>query len=66
MEYIQTLLLLIILERLLIERPSYKLGIDFKPKSHISLWIYHKERRGGEWQRCGGKLLLIYRFKQNT
>ncbi len=68
LDLIQTLLLMILVDRKLILRDRYKFAIE----NHISqqyspywaFWIYCKKKEEDYYWRSGGKRLIMIRFKE--
>lgn len=64
MEYIQIILLLVILERVTLLRSRYMLAIDtngtFKENGYWSIWLYHRGINDEKWSRSGGHRLIHF------
>jgi len=67
-ELIQTILLIILVDRQLIIRDRYKFAIENHINAQYSpywaLWIYCKEGQNEMYWRSGGKRLIMIRFKE--
>lgn len=66
-ELIQTILLIILVDRQLIIRNRYKFGIEFDApdkygRGYWALWIYCKKGEREGYMRDGGKRLIHFRF----
>lgn len=63
-DFIQTVLLIWLIERVSIERARYKLAIDTNggyQKGYWSIWIYYKGIYESGYGRAGGKRLIHFR-----
>lgn len=65
LDLIEIILILLLTERVSIERKRYKLAIDtndqFLKEGYWSIWIYHKNINETQWGRCGGKRLIHFK-----
>lgn len=66
-DYIEIVLLLLILDRSLILRKHYKFAIEFNKNSYKyywAFWIYCKKSQDEMYSRNGGKRLFYFEFKR--
>lgn len=66
-EILQTVLLIILIDRNLIIRERYKLAIEHeKPTQwntgYFAIWIYCRQKNESRYIRCGGKKLWHFQY----
>lgn len=64
LQLLQIILTLWLIERVSIERPRYKIGLDtydFFKEGYWAIWIYHKGINETQWSRSGGRRVIHFR-----
>lgn len=63
-EFIQTIILLWLLERSLWQRPRYRMALNWGKTNgrtpFIYCWILCQQENGGPYMRTGGRLLFMF------